>query len=59
VVRVLLHDKQTLALAADGSVYAFREGPGLGLGRGFENGEVDEATRIPQKIPNLKCLVPA
>jgi alpha-tubulin suppressor-like RCC1 family protein len=58
VVGVSLHDKQTLALAADGSVYAFGVGPGLGLGRGGENGEVDEAKRIPRRIPNLSCLVP-
>jgi alpha-tubulin suppressor-like RCC1 family protein len=59
VVGVSVDTKHTLALAADGSVYSFGEGPGLGIGREVEGGgEAGEATRIPRRIPNLVCMVP-
>jgi alpha-tubulin suppressor-like RCC1 family protein len=53
-----MHEKHTLALAADGSVYSFGEGPGLGISH--ENaGEVTVGrTLTPQRIPNLTCRVP-
>jgi alpha-tubulin suppressor-like RCC1 family protein len=43
VVGASMADKHTLVLAADGSVYAFGKGPGLG--------------NTPQRLPNLKCMV--
>jgi alpha-tubulin suppressor-like RCC1 family protein len=56
VVGVSIHDVHTLALAADGSVYAFGKGPGLGIRRGSEGEAVDGTT--PQRIPELVCMVP-
>lgn len=58
VVQVSVNDKHTLALAADGSVYSFGAGPGLGIGREVEGEETGEATRTPQRIPDLVCMVP-
>jgi alpha-tubulin suppressor-like RCC1 family protein len=51
VVGVSMDHRHALARAADGSVYAFGEGRGLGLG------DVD-AMHTPQRIPNLVCMVP-
>jgi alpha-tubulin suppressor-like RCC1 family protein len=57
VVEVSLHTMHTLALAYDGSVYAFGRGPGLGIRQGAGDGEeVDGAT--PRRIPELVCMVP-
>jgi alpha-tubulin suppressor-like RCC1 family protein len=57
VVGVLAAYKHTLALAADGSVYSFGEGPRLGLGQLAGHGhELREAT--PRRIPELVCMVP-
>jgi alpha-tubulin suppressor-like RCC1 family protein len=50
VVGVSMHNGHTLALAADGSVYAFGEGPGLGISQGGEAG-VTVSMRTPQRIP--------
>lgn len=50
VVGVSMHDSHTLALAADGSVYAFGKGPWLGIAGGM--------THSPPKIPGLVCAVP-
>jgi hypothetical protein len=47
VVRVSMFPEHTLALADDGSVYTFGEGPGLGIRRGSGGGEVHEATSTP------------
>jgi hypothetical protein len=58
VVGASMHDKHTLALAADDSVYAFGKGPGLGISREGEGGEVVGPTLTPQRIPNLNCMVP-
>jgi alpha-tubulin suppressor-like RCC1 family protein len=56
VVGVSIHTEHTLALAADGSVYAFGKGPGLGISQGAGDGdEVDGAT--PRRIPELVCMV--
>jgi alpha-tubulin suppressor-like RCC1 family protein len=49
VVRVSMYLRHTLALAADGSVHAFGEGPGLGI-------QVESA-HSPQRIPDLVCMV--
>jgi alpha-tubulin suppressor-like RCC1 family protein len=53
---VSIHDMHTLALAADGSVYAFGEGPWLGVNRVGE--EADAATHSPQRIQKIVCMVP-
>jgi alpha-tubulin suppressor-like RCC1 family protein len=59
VVGVSIHDQHTLALAADGSVYSFGEGPGLGVSRGDEGGSDGHGRMLtPQRILNLKCMVP-
>jgi alpha-tubulin suppressor-like RCC1 family protein len=61
VVEVSMHNKHTLALAADGSVYAFGEGARLGgVSRESDGGseEVVARTLTPERIPNLKCMVP-
>jgi hypothetical protein len=58
VVGVSIEDQKALALAADGSVYAFGEGPGLGLSREGETGEEVGRTLTPQRISNLTCMVP-
>jgi hypothetical protein len=58
VVGVSVHFKHTLALAADRSVSFVGEGPGLGINRAGEGQQVDEATRSPQRIPDLACMVP-
>jgi alpha-tubulin suppressor-like RCC1 family protein len=67
VVGVSISFKHTLALAADGSVYAFGEGAGLGFRHGSEGEEDDseedgeedaEPTHSPQRIPGLVCMVP-
>jgi alpha-tubulin suppressor-like RCC1 family protein len=50
VLGVSIHDAHTLAVTADGSVYAFGEGPGLGLSQ-------DEALS-PTRIPGLVGMVP-
>jgi alpha-tubulin suppressor-like RCC1 family protein len=42
-----------LALAADGSVYSFGEGPALGIRQ-----EAEQATRGARRIPDLVCRVP-
>jgi alpha-tubulin suppressor-like RCC1 family protein len=52
MVGVSMEKKHSLALAADGSVYSFGEGPGLGIRQ-----EDEQATRSPQRIPNLVCMV--
>jgi alpha-tubulin suppressor-like RCC1 family protein len=60
VVGVSIYDKHTLALAADGSVYTFGKGPGLAIiqeGEGGGEGDVGPV-RTPQRISNLKCMVP-
>jgi alpha-tubulin suppressor-like RCC1 family protein len=53
VVGVSLFTTHALSLAADGSVYSFGEGPGLGIRQ-----EGEQATRSPQRIPDLVCMVP-
>jgi alpha-tubulin suppressor-like RCC1 family protein len=58
VVGVSTDEQHTLALAADGSVYAFGEGPGLGLSLVSEGEKMVARTLTPQKNPNLKCMVP-
>jgi alpha-tubulin suppressor-like RCC1 family protein len=58
VVGVSTDVQHTLALAADGSVYAFGEGPGLGLSLLGEGEEMVARTLTPVRIPNLKCMVP-
>jgi alpha-tubulin suppressor-like RCC1 family protein len=58
VVGVSFCDSHTLALAADGSVYAFGAGPGLGVSQRGEGEEGNKEGRSPQKIPDLICLVP-
>jgi alpha-tubulin suppressor-like RCC1 family protein len=59
VVGVSICDTHTLALAADGRVYAFGEGPGLGShSQGGEGEEADATARSPQRIPGLVCMVP-
>jgi alpha-tubulin suppressor-like RCC1 family protein len=60
VVGVSAHIVQTMALADDGSVYAFGRGPGLGISPGDEGDAVDDGsdTSSPPKIPNLVCMVP-
>jgi alpha-tubulin suppressor-like RCC1 family protein len=59
VVGVATAEEHTLALAADGKVYAFGEGPGLGIRlEGASGGEgVVGPLLTPQRIPNLKCMV--
>jgi alpha-tubulin suppressor-like RCC1 family protein len=57
VVGVSMYSQHTLALAADGSVYAFGKGPGPGIRQTGEGEEDGEATRTPQRIPNLVCMV--
>jgi hypothetical protein len=49
--------KHTLALAVDGSVYAFGKGPGLGIGQRGE-GEEAAATALAQQRIHLRCMVP-
>jgi alpha-tubulin suppressor-like RCC1 family protein len=56
VVKVSICATHTLALAADGSVYAFSEGVGLGISG--EGGQVVTSAYSPQPIPGLVCLVP-
>jgi alpha-tubulin suppressor-like RCC1 family protein len=60
VVGVSIFATHTLVVAADGSVYAFGGGLGLGISRsrGGDFREVDEATYSPHIIPNLVCKVP-
>jgi alpha-tubulin suppressor-like RCC1 family protein len=58
VVGVSIADEHTLVLAADGSVYSFGEGSGLGIRQGGEGGAAGEATGTPQRIPDLACMVP-
>jgi alpha-tubulin suppressor-like RCC1 family protein len=60
VVGVSMHTDHTLALTADGSVYSFGKGPGLGISRGDESGgeEVVGLPLTPWRIPNLNCMVP-
>jgi alpha-tubulin suppressor-like RCC1 family protein len=66
VVAVSAYYDHTLALATDGSVYAFGEGCGLvisqgGEGEGEEGDESyldPEATHSPQRFPRLVCFVP-
>jgi alpha-tubulin suppressor-like RCC1 family protein len=57
VVEVSSYDTHTLALAADGSIYAFGEGTGLGISQVGAAEEVDEPMRSPLLIPNLHCMV--
>jgi alpha-tubulin suppressor-like RCC1 family protein len=57
VVGVSMHFRRTLAVAADGSAYAFGEGPGLGIRLGGEGEQIDETTRSPQRIPDFICMV--
>jgi alpha-tubulin suppressor-like RCC1 family protein len=52
-VGVSIFSMHGLALAADGRAYSFGKGPGLGIRHGDE-----QATRSPQRIPDLVCLVP-
>jgi hypothetical protein len=54
VVGLSIENYHSLALAANGSVSSFGEGPGLGIIRQ----EVEQATRSPQRIPNLNGKVP-
>jgi alpha-tubulin suppressor-like RCC1 family protein len=60
VVSVSIYFQHTLALAADGSVYSFGEGSGLGIGREGEGGGEEDVgpTLTPRRIPNLNCMVP-
>jgi alpha-tubulin suppressor-like RCC1 family protein len=58
VVGVSVDTKHTLALAADGSLYAFGKRPGLGISRAGEGEQVAHPMLIPQRIPNLTCMVP-
>jgi alpha-tubulin suppressor-like RCC1 family protein len=58
VVGVSTEFEHTLALAADGSVYVFGEGPGLGISQENEGEEADAVTHNPRRIPNLTCMVP-
>jgi hypothetical protein len=58
VVGVAAHMKHTLALAADGSVYAFGEGPGLGTVWVGAAEQADGATsHSPHRVPDLVCMV--
>jgi alpha-tubulin suppressor-like RCC1 family protein len=56
VVSVSVHEKHTLALAADGSVYAI--GMGSGLSFGHEGHEDVQSAYNPHKVPGLVCKVP-
>jgi alpha-tubulin suppressor-like RCC1 family protein len=58
VVGVSVDAKHTLALAADGSVYVFGKGPGLGIIRGGEGAGGAEPMLTPERIPKLTCMVP-
>jgi alpha-tubulin suppressor-like RCC1 family protein len=63
VVGVSMCGQHTLALADDGSVYAFGEGLGLciSLGNEVEDSEEDDEVAVallPHKIPDLVCSVP-
>jgi alpha-tubulin suppressor-like RCC1 family protein len=60
VVGVSICATHTLALAANGSVYAFGKSPGLGISREDQGGQVDDATPSPRprRIPELVCMVP-
>jgi alpha-tubulin suppressor-like RCC1 family protein len=58
VVAVSTTYMHKIALAADGSVYAFGKGPGLGISQAGEGEEGVESTHIPRRIPNLVCMVP-
>jgi E3 ubiquitin-protein ligase HERC2 len=59
VVGASMHVQHTLALAADGSVYALGKGSGLGIGRQGESGGAGATTPCaPRRILNLKCKVP-
>jgi alpha-tubulin suppressor-like RCC1 family protein len=58
-VGVSICETHTLALAADGSVYSFGEGLGLGISRAGEGwGEAFGWMPTPRRIPNLSCMVP-
>jgi alpha-tubulin suppressor-like RCC1 family protein len=57
VVGASMFITHTLALAADGSVYAFGQGPGLSVSSGMEGESVDAPMLTPQRIPNLSCMV--
>jgi alpha-tubulin suppressor-like RCC1 family protein len=56
IVAVSIDLWHTLVLAADGSVYSFRKG--LGLGISGEGGEVLSSAHTPQEFPGLVCMVP-
>jgi alpha-tubulin suppressor-like RCC1 family protein len=58
VVGVSVDTKHTLALAADGSVYSFGKGLGLGISREVEGAQGAEPMLISQRIPNFTCMVP-
>jgi alpha-tubulin suppressor-like RCC1 family protein len=58
IVGVSMAFKHTLATAADGSVYVFGEGFGLGISSGGEGEKMIGRTLTPQRIPNLNCMVP-
>jgi alpha-tubulin suppressor-like RCC1 family protein len=59
VVGVSIYTKHMLALAADGSVYPFGAGPGLGIRTGVEGEEAEEgATSGARSIPDLVVMVP-
>jgi E3 ubiquitin-protein ligase HERC4 len=57
VVGVSMYATHTLALSADGSVYAFGQGPGLGIRPELGGEAVDARMLTPQRIPNLNCMV--
>jgi alpha-tubulin suppressor-like RCC1 family protein len=52
-----MHTKHTLALADDGNVYAFGEGPGLGISP-VNEGKIADVTRRrgPERISGLVCM---
>jgi alpha-tubulin suppressor-like RCC1 family protein len=69
VVEVSMGDEHTLALAADGTAYAFGTGPGLGItpesdgddispeSEGYEEHDTMRSPN-PQILPGLICMVP-
>jgi alpha-tubulin suppressor-like RCC1 family protein len=58
VVGVSTDGSHTLALAADGSVFSFGAGAGLGISREGEADVAGAAPRSPRRIPELTCMVP-